>query len=1307
MRMVPFLLLLPLASSFVHGNNLQIITPTTSKKTSLLRRDSFLTHPTDSNDVVHPSLVSKLFFRYVDPLIQKSKNERLDVMDALPIENQRNAKLGEREIGLSRIYNRVKQRHYRDSPSQQLARALLLDNRKRIFTSGMLRLANTLVQAFPAMIISRLLKLMEAGAQEPMQKSTYLVLLLVSVLSVKMILENQYFHRAIQTSLSVRASLSDMIFSKSLELPSGGSGQVINKQNSTLGAGGVMSLLQSDCGNIENSFLQIHTAWDAPLQIGIYTALLYRFMGPSILYGIGVLIAVIPINMLMLRILHRLLIAETDAREARTKLTAESIRNMKILKLLSWDTTERIEQFRRTELRRHSTRGALKALNSAISNAVPAVVLVVTMSAYKGPIVASIIFTAISLFNQLRFPLFFLPMFLDAMANGWNSMTRVSSFLSATGNAEYILRKDSATVRVRSGNFFWPSTTIPALKDVNVDVQSGEIVAVVGSVGTGKTAFIKCLLGELQPVPANVISSSSHSAEHPTVEIGNTSYCSQDAWLPKGTLKEAIVFGRPFDKSRYVATLYTAGLDQDFSSGTLEDETDVGEGGSSLSGGQRARVALARALYSSDAKVILLDDCLAALDAKVGGLVFARLQTYAKNNGVSVVLATNNQDFSRRCDKIVIMGRDGDSSVVVDVGSFMDLKARGHSLSGPQPPIKEEPARDEAGSLQSKNLVDGDILTSTRGADSTETSMASCESPFMRMEKCPDCISHPKVNEVEQRSSRKTPDIGISLMKQENAPVSEMKLVTSADDNMTTGAVPLKTYTTYLKSVGSPLVIMVMVAAFLMTNGAQFFQQYTIAKWAEAEAGAGAARYMKALTGAAVSVSIFLWIRSFLITRVGVLASRFWHKRMLKSVFSAPMGFFDVTPSGQLLSRFGKEIETVDRSVPDSIGSFLYCFLQIGTSVAALVGVITPAMLVPLFLVGFLYVGVMALFRPAARDMKRVETFSRSPIYTNFGEAIRGSEVIRSVPGAIQVWNRKHRDLTNTNLGVFGSVKALDRWLSMRLETLGNMVVLATCFSSIVLSRSGRLKAGSAGWGLTQSLAITGLMAWTVRTLTDLESNMMSVMRVQELTDVDLSDSTESIIPKESDENLYPQLSKSIQVLTSPEKSHSLIQSGWPWEGHVSFCNVSMRYSPNSPLVLNRVSIDIPKGTTLGVVGRTGSGKSSLLLTLFRLVEIEGDGFIQIDGVDIRSVALNELRRSLAIIPQVKLFAVLNFQTNHGRPARTPFFLLDQLHTISTQADRYLNTTCSLRWKLHHQNLRSTFAPKTDSTRISTREERI
>jgi len=272
----------------------------------------------------------------------------------------------------------------------------------------------------------------------------------------------------------------------------------------------------------------------------------------------------------------------------------------------------------------------------------------------------------------------------------------------------------------------------------------------------------------------------------------------------------------------------------------------------------------------------------------------------------------------------------------------------------------------------------------------------------------------------------------------------------------------------------------------------------------------------------------------------------------------------------------------------------------------------------------------------------------RSPIYTHFGEALRGTETIRSVPGASKLWSSAHRALSDKNLAVFYTVKSFDRWLSTRLETLGNTVVFTAAVASVFLTRVGRLKAGSAGWGLTQALAITGLLTWAVRCLTDLETNMMSVMRVKELTDLESEEpdlealkgtARTTTMPKEpfkAGESLLPLFSNGLPFngTVVPLNSTTLSKEGWPWRGNVEFRNVSMRYNPSSPLILNGVTLNVPAGTTLAVVGRTGSGKSSLLITLFRLVEIEAGGSIEIDSVDIRSVGLRTLRQSLAIIPQ-------------------------------------------------------------------------
>jgi ATP-binding cassette subfamily C (CFTR/MRP) protein 1 len=1060
---------------------------------------------------------------------------------------------------------------------------------------------------------------------------------------------------------------------------------------------------------------------------------------------------VIPLNSITLRILDRLSRAENEAKDARTKRTTESITNMKLLKVQAWEKrfAKDITGHRDEELRRHKTRGIVRALNSAVSNAVPALVLVVTLTAYARtgrPIVASTIFTAISLFNQLRFPLFFYPMLIDSLANGKNSLRRISSYLSSEEISPYVEALpptfQGGSIEMKNGNFLWSTSetpkdgevtppAAPALCGVNLKVKPGEVIAVVGPVGSGKSALIKGLLGELAPVPRMVVDNVGHRngtgtegfMEKPVVvRHGNAAYCSQEAWLPKGTIRDAVVFGREYDEARYLAAIRDAGLDTDIvgnvsgadskaaaSSGVLSHDTDVGEGGSSLSGGQRARVALARTLYSGDdTKVFLLDDCLAALDASVGSLVFERITDRLKRSNAATVIVTNDPSLPRRCDRVVLMGpleqksfSSSSCSTIVDIGTYDELISRGHNLSSYSSEDVGEPEGVAKGietqhtgsrSGLGNNDVTPNEPRSVRvvggykvAANKTDQSChADPECQTVDMQNCADYIAEhvvpgipdagfdedatPQTNIVRattngSASSEKEP----IASEKDNVPDSKgaeevavkiraAKLV-SADDNMSIEAVPFSTYVSYFKAVQSPKLIVAMLAAFVMANGAQFFQQYTVAKWTELGRGdalsaALGGQYLRQLVYAAGVVSVFLWVRSYLTMLVGVRASRFYHNRMLSSVFKAPMSFFDATPSGQVLSRFGKEMETIDRALPDSFASVLFCALQITSSVAALAGAITPGMLVPLGLIGSQYGKVMRKFRPAARDLKRTETKTRSPIFTHFGEALRGTEVIRSIPGAAGTWSSKHRNLSDTNLSVFSTVKALDRWLSCSLEALGNFMVFMTAIASVILTRAGRLKPGSAGWGLTQSLAITGLMAWAVRNLTYLETHMMSVMRVRELTDLDseearvpaglsadLSKEPKSRMPRELAEpgealQIEFEGVGDLNITLAPLTDSAMVADGWPWTGDVGFRNVSIRYNPSSPLVLEEVTLSVPAGTTLGVVGRTGSGKSSLLLTLFRIIEIEGGGSITIDGVDIRSVSIQTLREKLSIIPQ-------------------------------------------------------------------------
>lgn len=1236
---------------------------------------------------------SRLLFSYVAPLLELASNRTLTETDAFGVSEQ--LQMESSVDSLAQTYERFQRQSQvkileekekrqngsktvvEKSQSLVLLKALFANQKQLLLLTGILRFVNTVIQAFPSILVSRLLKCIEAGEAYPAKRAINTAFMLVSILCIKMITENQFFHNVVKMSTQTRGAVEGLIFDKSLRLPGGGSGVLskrkYNQEEKALGTGGVLNLMQSDASIIESAAMQIHTTWDGIFQITIYTSLLFHYLGRSVIWGIAVLLGVIPLNSMTLRLLDRLTQQENEAKDARTKRTTESIKNMKLLKVQGWENqfAEDIRGHRKNQLDRYKTRGVVRAVNTAISNCVPSLVLVVTLTAYAKagkPIVASTIFTAISLFNQLRFPLFFFPMLVDSLANGKNSIRRISSYLTSEEVTPYVEKLEptnGGSIEVKNGNFLWPTSDVtdgrvatpdsPALCNVNLKVNPGELVAVVGPVGSGKSALLQGLLGELAPVPRMVVDSTatpSHTnggemIDKPSVKShGNIAYCSQEAWIPKGTLRDAILFGRPYNERNYLDALYDAGLDRDITNGVFSHDTDVGEGGSSLSGGQRARVALARALYGGeDTKVFLLDDCLAALDASVGSLVFERVKKRVQRTKAATVLVTNDPSLPRRCDRVVLMGPTDSStssstcSTIVDFGTYDELLARGHKLESFSASSDEEVELDQpehAGHIRMVNATD---LSFHSDPDRPELDLH--EGIDVRVDRAIKMESKGNIPEKETFVNND----GAS-----NEPSARSTKLISADDQMTTEAVPVSTYVDYLKAVRSPKLIAAMFLAFIAANGAAFFQQFTVSKWTELARGdtisaALGGQYLQALVYSTGAVSVFLWFRSYFTMLVGLRASDFYHNRMLASVFKAPMSFFDATPSGQLLSRFGKEIETIDKALPDSYASVLYCALQITSSVLALAGAITPTMLVPIMLAGSLYYKTMMRFRSAARDMKRSETKTRSPIYTHFSEALRGTSTIRSIPGASKTWSTNHRRLSDKNISVFSTVKALDRWLSTRLEGLGNFMVLTTAITCVHLSRAGRLLPGKAGWGLTQALSITGLMAWAVRNLTMLESNMMAVIRISELTDIDSKKGKDSSarerqsMPKEyseAGEAFKAQLHGDIalNVSMAPLNEVALTADGWPWKGGVRFRNVSMRYNPSSPLVLKDMSLSVPAGSTLGVVGRTGSGKSSLLLTLFRIVEIEHGGSIEIDGVDIRGISLKTLRENLAIIPQ-------------------------------------------------------------------------
>jgi len=607
--------------------------------------------------------------------------------------------------------------------------------------------------------------------------------------------------------------------------------------------------------------------------------------------------------------------------------------------------------------------------------------------------------------------------------------------------------------------------------------------------------------------------------------------------------------------------------------------------------------------------------------------------------------------------------RDG-SKTIIDQGSYKDLKRRGRNLeklmkvAGKQEEIKIEQEMahpTNSTEIYIEDNLPADLEDELLGINSTESTETGLNVTVAAL-----TLELPKQEDVERddlkvlesfkkfhqmntdEKSQQIPKNATQILQdekteEEGAPKSNPKKLMTSEDRVR-GAVKRSVYMDYLRNMHAPLQIAIMLGSYVVANGAQLAQQYVVTLWSSDPTykKAPLAVYSGGVALMAVCVAAFNFFRTYLSLVLGIRASTNMHNSLLYRVMGAPTAFFDTTPMGRIVQRFSKDLDQVDQQLVGQIGMLITCALQMfGSGVA----IITAT---PLFTIGVLpimkiYTAVMNYFRTVSRELKRINAISRSPIYSHFGETLGGLSTVRAFAHEKR-FAKKNERLVDINTSTYFALKVVDRWLNMRLETLGNTICFSVAMLSIYTASKGHLGAGLAGLALTQALSLTGLMNWAVRCLSETENMMSSVERVQFMATNTMQEapytqprpahiqSELAILP---DQTGHVQPSHSVPLATDK----ALLKSGWPWQGQITFNNVKMRYRPDTELVLKGVSLTIRPGEKIGVVGRTGSGKSTLMQTLFRMVEIES-GQIMIDGVNTKLLGLSALRSKLTIIPQ-------------------------------------------------------------------------
>ncbi|KFV74610.1 Canalicular multispecific organic anion transporter 1, partial [Dryobates pubescens] len=1057
---------------------------------------------------------------------------------------------------------------------------------KTFWQNLLLAVAFKLVNDVLTFVSPQLLKLLIAFVSDKesfaWQGYLYAILLFLTAVMQSLSLQ-QYFTLCFHLGISVRASLIAAIYKKALTISSA------TRKEATVGE--TVNLMSADAQRFMDLANFIHQLWSSPLQIILSIFFLWEELGPSVLAGIAVMVLLIPINAFLVSKSRNIQVRNMKNKDERMKIMTEILNGIKILKLFAWEPSfeKRVNEIRAHELKDLKNFSYLQAISIFVFTCAPFLVSLASFAVYvlvdeNNVLDAQKAFTSISLFNVLRFPMSMLPLVLSSVVQANVSKARLERYLSGEDldtSAIYHNPIAGSAVRFSEATFSWQQDGNAVIKDVTLDIAPGSLVAVVGAVGSGKSSLVSAMLGEMENIKGHI-----------NIQ-GSLAYVPQQAWIQNATLKDNILFGSELDEDRYQQVIKACALLPDMALLPAGDQTEIGEKGINLSGGQKQRVSLARAVYSN-ADIYVLDDPLSAVDAHVGKFLFEHVlgpKGLLKNK--TRILVTHGVSFLPQVDNIVVLVE----GAVSEHGSYSTLLANKGafaqflSLYG----SKEEDVseQDTTAGCEEKGDEDHEPCVE-EGPDDVVTMTLKREASIYRRS-----LSHSFSK--RSTSSRKK--------AQEEPPqmVKGQKLIEK--ENVETGKVKFSMYVGYLRAVGicySFWIAMGYVAQYTAYVGTNLWlSDWTEdAKRYENQTFPAAQRDMRIGVFGALGVSqaFFLLFSTALSAHGAMRASQLMHQRLLSNILHAPMSFFDTTPTGRIVNRFAKDIFTIDETIPTSFRTWLNCFMGI-ISALIMIALPTPFFILVMIPLSIFYYFVLRFYISTSRQLQRLDSVTRSPIYSHFGETVSGLPVIRAY-GHQERFLKRNEATINVNQKIVYSWIISNRWLAIRLEFVGSLVIFFSALLAVI--SKGTLDGGIVGLSVSSALNVTQTLNWLVRASSELETNIVAVERVHE----------------------YIKVKTEAPWVTEKRPPH-----GWPSKGTIQFVDYEVRYRPELELVLQGINCNIESTEKVGVVGRTGAGKSSLTSCLFRLLEAAG-GRIIIDGVDIATIGLHDLRQNLTIIPQ-------------------------------------------------------------------------
>ena len=1033
---------------------------------------------------------------------------------------------------------------------------------------SVLKLCVDLLSVASPLIMKMMIEFVEThndtnAASQEQWKGYFYGALLFCTLSMQSLLQSQYFERMFVIGVKVRTVLVAALYKKSLKISSSA------KKESTVGE--IVNLMSVDVQKFMDILPYINVLWSSLLQIALATYFMYEELGWPAFVGVAILFISMPLNGFLAGLMRKFQLQQMKLKDKRIKMMNEILGGIKVLKLYAWEPSfiNQVNSLRNEEIKVMKKTAYFSAFMSFFWTTAPFMVGLGAFTAYLfkdgGQVLdATKAFVTLSYLNLIRIPLAILPMMIAFLVQAKVSLDRVNKFMNNDELSDEAVLKETGddddsgkdAIEISNGTFKWASDEPRVLSDVNLNIAKGSLTAVVGSVGCGKSSLMSAILGEMEKESGSVTTR------------GKIAYVAQQAWIQNSTLKDNILFCKDFDQKKYSNTIEACALKTDLEILPAGDQTEIGEKGINLSGGQKQRVSLARAVYS-DNDLFLMDDPLSAVDSHVGKHIFDNvIGPGGLLQDKTRVLVTHGITYLPKTDYIIVL-KDGKIS---EQGTYQELlEQKGEFAAFMMEYMSEanDDVSDEIKQELSKKLGE-EFVSKTL---TTQKSVASA-------------------SEDEPEKKQENSNVGQKLIEKENAE---------------TGSVKMAVYWYYIKCLGVMGTISALIGQTLYSGSSvlvtYWITWWTSDRWGNASDPTYRDMYLGVYGGLGLAQSIVVMSYTAILAITTLNASKVLHKKMLIRVLQSPMSFFDTTPLGRIVNRFAKDVDVCDNTLPQNLRSWLS---QFATFIATIITIMTviPTFIAVIVPVAIVFFFVQSFYVNTSRQLKRLESVSRSPIYSHFGESITGSSTIRAF-GREKEFMLSSEDKVDHNQVAYYPGIMCNRWLAVWLELLGNIVTLGAAF--IVIIAPENFNPSQVGMVITYSLQITQTLTWLVRMTSDVETNIVGVERIKEYSEI-----------TQEAPWVYPD--------NRPEPK-------WPDSGKVEFSNYGLRYREGLELVVKDITATVTGGEKVGIVGRTGAGKSTLTVALFRLVEA-AMGDIKIDGRSISKMGLHDLRSKLTIIPQ-------------------------------------------------------------------------